>query len=368
MAFLRRLSVLALLFAFALSARAQVNVRDGSQNPVVLSQTASVGTYVFHSKYIPSHIIFAFEPLAAMASAFNPGIKCTLDDQSLNPNTDTSKWMNVAYTSVQGQGFDITAPSVGQGGSTNTWVIETGVMPCVSWSINPNPPSGVLNNMKIMAVQLPASGDAAWLFAITQGDGAAIEGGAVRVNTQSPCSGGGCPPGGVSSGVVPTQSKVAIAGISDNATGLAGILDTAGNGDLLGINPFYIYNITGGGVRQFVRARLCQNNATPIVALGAATAQLIATPTAPAIFNRVCLFIFSNTSVTATTVSVVHGTSTNCSIGTTTLIPPMVLAANSNLILPIPDNGSFTSAVTDEICITSSAAGSTNVYALYEDD
>jgi hypothetical protein len=142
---------------------------------------------------------------------------------------------------------------------------------------------------------------------------------------------------------------------------------TGGQGPL-GIIPYKI-NAVGP---LAVRDRVCTQPPSIITALGAATTQIIAAPTGGSFTHRICALVMSNTNATATTVSLVTGTGVNCVTGTTTLLPPITLSANTgsapNFSIVFPEGSFLTPQATAAICATGSAAGAVNIALIVEND
>lgn len=183
------------VFLFCGTGHAQGTIIDGSQTNLVILKSGQSGLNytIWKSKYIPSHIIFSFEPVGGGVNIIgNASLRCTLDDASLTP-TDNSTWFDVAMTVASIDAVDASGPQIGSGGGTTSpQIVQSGVMPCTAWAIKINGFNGG-GGVKLTAVQLPASGDAAWLYNNSATGSGAMQGGAVRINTQTPCSGGGCP-------------------------------------------------------------------------------------------------------------------------------------------------------------------------------
>lgn len=377
MALLRRLLIVLSLSLFACAvAHAQAfTLIDGSQTPLVIAgQGLTVtGWITWHAKYIPEHVVISFD-LPAGFVAVNPTMRCTLDDQSTNPN-DLSKWFIISYSLPssnpnQTSSFDQTGASVANlSGGPFVQLLETGVYPCVSWAIQPGNP--VFNNTgvasKITAVQLPSSGDAAFLGS-TSASGNVTSGG----------------PRVTSSGAI--SSPTAVPSLITSTAGIADFL--SGNGGPAGIRRGDIANFPaapiataaymcvghntagpGNAACNYTIQRTCQNIAV-LTGVSATTTQFTiaggSNQTA-----KICDVIMSNTNGTAVTASIVAGTGASCT-SPTVLLAPVTLSANTGSVpnfdhtFIYPQYSPFAS--NDSICLTVTGAGSVNATLSYEID
>jgi hypothetical protein len=369
MAILRRLlTAFWLVLAWCSFSWAQsVTTIDGSQTNIVIvgSGNSSSGWIAWRSKFIPEHVIFAFE-LPANFTAVNPVVECTLDDQQqgLNPN-DLSRWrqigISVPLNPASNPAFDVAGPSVGTVAQpAGVVIVETGVFPCTAWAIQPGG-SGLTftanGTSKVTAVQLPSSGDASFLNAVSN---TTLSSGSNRIIPTANNGTVGTPQGPLPVNILATPT------IADfTLANYAGFSN--GNTNFLAETPFFVCNPS----HQACKLRLCQNPAQ-ITALGASTVQVIGVTAGAQ--NRVCDVVMSNTNATATTVSLVTGTGVNCASVTATLLAPVTLSANTGssptFVLHLGAESILThpAVVSEEVCAVGSAAGSVNVSLVFEAD